>query len=119
MLKLFKALKRKLAAFFNRKTLQDKVDILEKRVAKLEKQNKMLMNAQKKLAEAINVSSTNATKGKKSESNKTTQKADNNQQAVDEMLTKVMAITGWDYATANAKFRDARKRTGNFAFAVA
>ena len=110
MLKLLKALKHKLISFFQRKTLLEKIDNLEIRVAKLEAQNKKLKKEQKKLVLELKNDSSPAKKDKKEAPTK--EQTNSKQQMVDEMLEKVMGVTGWDYNTTKAAYHAARKRTG-------
>ena len=110
MLKLLKALKHKLISFFQRKTLLEKIDNLEIRVAKLEAQNKKLKKEQKTLVLELKNDSSPTKKDKKEAPTKG--KTNSKQQMVDEMLEKVMGVTGWDYNTTKAAYHAARKRTG-------
>lgn len=102
MANIFNAFKSGLSKDPSNKELLERVEALEERIAKLEKQNKKLLKAQK----AQNQAETSP------DEDPSAQKAAQKQEEVDKMLAKVMEKTGWDYDTAKAKFRDARKRTG-------
>ena len=110
MRKILETLKSKMIAFLKRKTLLEKISELESRVDKLEKQNKKMKKEQKKLVAALKNGSAPAKEDKKEAPAK--EQTNSKQQMVDEMLKKVMGVTGWDYDTTHAKYRAARKRTG-------
>lgn len=117
MIKLLKALKRKLVAFFKRKTLLERVEDLEERVARLEAQNKKLAKEQKKLAAEAQDQKKNT--GKKSGNTHTEVTAPEGKsksagylKKVALTVEKVAAKTGKDPAVVEAEFWEAEKRTG-------
>ena len=113
MFKLLKTLKQKLISFLKRKTLLEKIDNLEVRVAQLEAQNKKLLKAQKTLVSVGETAKAHADNKKKVTSNgRKRGKSAGYLKKVQQTVEKVMKQTGWDYETADNAFWSAEKRTG-------
>ena len=127
MIKLLKALKRKIVSFLKRKTLLEKVDELENRVVQLEAQQKKMAKTQKKLladAEAQKKIVAEAQPPKKEASKKPAgkktkatapegkTKSAGYLKKVALTVEKVMAKNGWTQEEAEAAFWAAEERTG-------
>lgn len=127
MVKFLKALKRKIVSFLKRKTLLEKVDELESRVALLEAQQKKMEKTQKKLAVDVETQKNMvpveqpkkkaapekpAGKKKQATAPQSKPKSAGYLKKVTLTVEKVMAKTGWSFAEAEAAFWAAEERTG-------
>lgn len=135
MFKLFKALKRKLAAFFNRKARRNTVVELEKRVAMLESRVNILEKKQKKgsaskaksndshkkvgsdvvqnsVKEDSAKSVTEAPKRTRNLAYLEEQARARKEEEKEELIQRIMEKTGWDHAYAAAQLTESRKKTG-------
>jgi len=127
MVKFLKALKRKIVSFLKRKTLLEKVDELESRVALLEAQQKKMEKTQKKLAVDVETQKNMvpveqpkkkaapekpAGKKKQATAPQSKPKSAGYLKKVTLTVEKVMAKTGCSFAEAEAAFWAAEERTG-------
>ena len=111
MVKFFKALKRKLASFFGRKTLLDKVEDLENRVIRLEAENKKLKKGIKEIRESEKAREAAAAAAEAAAAEKT-EKSGSKASGKDTAIAAIMEKTQWSREDTIRNVEAARKQIG-------